>query len=270
MALIFWPLKSRLYSEITFPEKEAEKLRPPIGVSSDSTRKVLVPSEQEGLKSVKSMLRSRCPLNVRFSWISSPSMRHDWISPNVGDGSARPSRIAEFFSAQMGIAAGSLPCWKAFGCCTSCTRSRIKSSVLIAIFNAAFSRSLWIFSEMCIKTFQVKRHQEGRCVMFQSCEWELHLFSQRRPRYSHLHDQLLPSLPQVSKYTFNFARLPPAVHNNRSEWLYFALGLPPQRRDLCQISWCFHPYDIAKFYRPLCGDSHSLQLLCTVGEIGCA
>ena len=41
----------------------------------------------------------------------------------VGDGSADPSRIAEFFSAQMGTGAGSLPCWKALSCCTSCNVS---------------------------------------------------------------------------------------------------------------------------------------------------
>ena len=33
------------------------------------------------------------------------------------------------------------------------------------------------------------------------------------------------------------------------------LAIGPQRRDLCQISWGFHPYDIAKFHRPLCRDS---------------
>jgi len=31
----------------------------------------------------------------------------------------------------------------------------------------------------------------------------------------------------------------------------FAIGLPPQCCDLCQISWGFHQYDIIKFHRQL-------------------
>jgi len=40
---------------------------------------------------------------------------------------------------------------------------------------------------------------------------------------SHVHGQLPPPFRRFRiRYTFNFARLPPAVHGNRSERLYLA------------------------------------------------
>ena len=64
--------------------------------------------------------------------------------------------------------------------------------------------------------------------------------------------------PPLEKYYFASVR---GLASNRSErpclaartllLADFAIGLPPQCRDLCQISWGFHPYDIAKFRRPL-------------------
>jgi hypothetical protein len=61
------------------------------------------------------------------------------------------------------------------------------------------------------------------------------------------------STPPLEKYYFALVR---GLARNRSErpclaartllLADFATGLPPQYRNLCQISWGFHPYDICQ------------------------